>query len=60
MKSLWMWIATSLTSPADLGAGEIGAAAAMLGFGLAMLAWLTVVHARPAAADAREHYDEAA
>jgi hypothetical protein len=32
----------------------------MLGFGLAMLAWLTVVHARPAAADAREHYDEAA
>jgi hypothetical protein len=60
MKSLSMWIATSLSSPADLGASEIGAAAAMIGFGLAMLAWLAVVRARPAAADAPEHYDEAA
>jgi hypothetical protein len=61
MEALGIWVATSLTSPADLSAIEIGMAAAMLVFGVAMLALLSGIDARQAATEeSREHYDEAA
>jgi hypothetical protein len=61
MQAIWMWLARTFASPADLGEIDLGAVAAMLAYGTATLIVVRRYDgiAPPRTAD-REQYDEAA